>query len=388
MAIDALRLEAGELAVGARPLLDDLARSGDLRGAAEMVGVLGDQLEQLFHQLGEGHHRALAEIDHAFAGAVPLRAPAILAHQEGRVIAPALVLPAQAIEHAQDAAEQRGDGEAVGKQRADIGDAHLERRKARRGPQIPPDLGRVLDQPGVHQHLDRAGIFAVAAELMRHAGAGQLVEHRQPVRFEPGRLSLPEGRGGGEREQMRQEIGRLAEQVDAQILVLDADMYVHAANHEPARDLLQILRESVVALLVGVLLAAPFGEGVGGGSDGGKAELGGDGADGRTQPDQLVARLMHGVAHAGADLDLRAQEFRADLPAIIEQRLLAFGEERRGRLREIAAVLIDEEVLLFDTEGEAWFVDRHGGAMWHNSMTACSCFEAYWITPPSSTPTT
>ena len=61
------RLEAGKLAVGARPSLDDLARPGDLGGAAEMVGVLGDKLEQLLHQLGEGHDRALAEIDHALA---------------------------------------------------------------------------------------------------------------------------------------------------------------------------------------------------------------------------------------------------------------------------------------------------------------------------------
>ena len=249
------RLEAGKLAVGAGPSLDDLARPGDLGGAAEMVGVLADKLEQLLDQLGEGHDRALAEIDHALGRAVALRAPAVLAHQEGRVVAPALVLPAQAIEHAQDAAEQRGDGDAVVEQRADIGDAHLERGEARRGPQVPPDLGRVLDQPGVHQNLDGALIFAVAAELMRHAGAGQLVEHRQAVGLEPGRLPLPERRGGGERKEMRQEICRLAEQVDAQILVLDADMHMHAADHQPARHLLQVAREHVVALLVGVLLA-------------------------------------------------------------------------------------------------------------------------------------
>ena len=66
---------------------------------------------------------------------------------------------------------------------------------------------------------------------------------------------------------MRQEIGRLAEQVDAQILVLDADMHMHAADHQPPRHVLEIAREHVVALLVGVLLARPFGEGVGGGGD-------------------------------------------------------------------------------------------------------------------------
>ena len=148
---------------------------------------------------------------------------------------------------------------------------------------------------------------------------------------------------------MGQEVGRLSQQVDAQIVVLDPDMNVHAANHEPARDLLQVLRQRIVALLVGVLLAPPSGEGVGGGGDRGKAELVGDGADGGAQPDQLFAHFRNGVANAGADLDLRAQELRADLAAIIEQSLLAFGEEGRGRLLcQVAAVLVDEEVFLFD----------------------------------------
>ena len=83
----------------------------------------------------------------------------------------------------------------------------------------------------------------------------------------------------------------------------------------------------------------------------------------------------NGVADAGADLDLRAQELGADLAAIVEQGLLAFGEEGRGRLLcQVAAVLVDEEVFLFDADCETWLADRHGGAMWHNRMTACSRF--------------
>ena len=79
---------------------------------------------------------------------------------------------------------------------------------------------------------------------------------------------------------MRQEIGGLAEEVDAQVVVLDADMHMHAADQQPPRHLLQILGEHVVALLVGVLLASPFGEGMGGGGDRREAELAGDAADG------------------------------------------------------------------------------------------------------------
>ena len=125
-----------------------------LGDAAEIGGVLGDQIEQLLEQAGEGHDRALAEIDQALLDAVALRAPAVLAHEEGRISSPALVLPAQPIQHAQHAAKQRGDGDAVLDQGADIGDAHLQRGEARGGAQIPPQLGRVLDQPGADQKLE------------------------------------------------------------------------------------------------------------------------------------------------------------------------------------------------------------------------------------------
>ena len=94
-------------------------------------------------------------------------------------------------------------------------------------------------------------------------------------------------------------------------------------------------------------------------------ELTGDAADRAAQMDQLVARFLHGFADAGADLDLRAQEFGADLAA---QRLLAFGEQRGRRLlREVARVLVDEEIFLLDAEREAWFLDGHGAALWHKA---------------------
>ena len=180
----------------------------------------------------------------------------------------------------------------------------------------------------------------------------------------------------------------MAEQVDAQLIVLDADMHMHAADHQPARHLLQIFGEHVVALLVGVLLTPPFRKGMRGGGDRREAELIGDGAHGRAQPDQFIARLLHGMADARADLDLRAQEFRAHLTAVIEQRFLAFGEQGRWRFRrEVAAVLVDEEVFLLDAEGEAWFVNGHIRAMWHSWMTACTRFAVYWMMPPRSTPT-
>ena len=121
---------------------------------------------------------------------------------------------------------------------------------------------------------------------------------------------------------------------------------------------MQILGEHVVALLVGVKLARPLGEGMRRGGDGGQAELAGDSAHSRSQADQIGARFLNRAADFGADLDLRAQEFGADLAA---QRFFAFGEQLSRRfLGEIARILVDEEIFLLDADREAWFLGGHG----------------------------
>ena len=74
---------------------------------------------------------------------------------------------------------------------------------------------------------------------------------------------------------MRQEVARLVEQVDAQLVVFDADVHVHAADDEAAADAGQVLGERLVALALGVLLGAPAGERVGRGGDGGEVVFGG-----------------------------------------------------------------------------------------------------------------
>src|SRR4029077_19346376 len=103
---------------------------------------------------------------------------------------------------------------------------------------------------------------------------------------------------------MRQEIGRLAEQIDAEIVVLDTDIHVHAADDEPTPYLLEVGGDRAVARFVGGLLVGPLGKGTGRGGDWCQADLAGDAADRATEMDDLVARLLHRLAHAGADLDL------------------------------------------------------------------------------------
>ena len=87
---------------------------------------------------------------------------------------------------------------------------------------------------------------------------------------------------------MRKEVGRLVHQVDAQLLVLDADVEVHAADHQALGERRHVAREQVVALLVDAALDAPVGERVGRGGDQRHAELAGGGGERRAQQRELA----------------------------------------------------------------------------------------------------
>ena len=74
------------------------------------------------------------------------------------------------------------------------------------------------------------------------ARARQLLVGGEAVALEAGVLALRERRGGREHQQVRQEVARLVHEVDAQLVVLDADVHVHAADDEPPADAGEILR--------------------------------------------------------------------------------------------------------------------------------------------------
>src|SRR5262249_26238003 len=158
-------------------------------------------------------------IDETLVDAVALGAPAILLDEHPRVDAPALVVALEAPQHAEEAAIERGDGDAVVKAGADIGDPHLQRRETLARADVPPELRCVLDEPGLDEDADMAAILAPALEALGDAGPRQPVEDADAVEHEAGVLAAPEGRGGGEREEMRQEVADLVHEVDAKIVV-------------------------------------------------------------------------------------------------------------------------------------------------------------------------
>src|SRR5512144_1505114 len=109
---------------------------------------------------------------------------------------------------------------------------------------------------------------------------------------------------------MRQEVARLVHQVDAQLVVVDADVHMHTADQQTTGDTLHVASEYVVTLLVGVLLVRPFREGMRRGGHWRQSVATGDLRDGSAQPGEYAAGLLDVATDRSADLDLRGEELR------------------------------------------------------------------------------
>ena len=62
---------------------------------------------------------------------------------------------------------------------------------------------------------------------------------------------------------MGQYIADLSHQINAQIIIIDADMNVHPTDHQPANHLLQLISQYVIALFTGMFLFSATGKGMG-----------------------------------------------------------------------------------------------------------------------------
>ena len=344
------------LALGRGALASDAPRLQHLRAAAQRLGVGADKVDQLLDQVGEGRQHRPAVIDKLALGAIAHRPPAVFANQGRGIEPPALVAGAQAEQERQQRLEHGGDAGGVLDPRADIGDPLFQGRELGRGADVPPDLGGVLDAAGRDQLIDQAAVFAERGQIVGQPGARQGVEDGQAVARQPGVLASPERRRATQRQQVGQEIGRLGHQVDAQVLVLDADMDMAAADQHPPPRRAEVGAQFVIARLAGMALAAPLGEGVGRGGDRGIAELGRRRGDARAHPHQIGLGLGHAGVGPGADLDLALQEFRRHLLA---QQFVATLEEAGLRLaHQVAAGALDDEVFLLDADGETRAFDH------------------------------
>ena len=88
-------------------------------------------------------------------------------------------------------------------------------------------------------------------------------------------MALPERRGRGDGEDVREEVGGLFHQVDAELIVVESDVDVHSADEHPPGDDLMVSRELVVTISRSELLCRPVSERVRGGRDDRAAMLAG-----------------------------------------------------------------------------------------------------------------
>jgi len=128
-------------------------------------------------------------------------------------------------------------------------------------------------------------------------------------------------------------------------------MDMHAADHQAARDALEVLVEPAVAFALGMLLVLRPRRRMGRGGDRRHAELAGELGHGPAQFQKLGARRGGVLADPGLDLDLGAQEFRADPRA--EPALAALQQFGRQGADQLPGLQIDEQVLLLDPQREA-----------------------------------
>src|SRR6516162_5290201 len=149
---------------------------------------------------------------------------------------------------------------------------------------------------------------------------------------------------------MREEIRGLVQEVDAQLVIGNADMDMQAADRQPPSDGLQISVQTRVAAALGGLLRVPAGKRMRRRGDRRQTAPRRHPGDRRAKPPQIGARLFEARTNPCPNFDLRAQKFRAYLPP---EQPLAFRQHLRGRIADdIARGAVDEEILLLDAESE------------------------------------
>ena len=149
---------------------------------------------------------------------------------------------------------------------------------------------------------------------------------------------------------MRQHVADLADEIVAHLVVVEADVHVHAADQQAPPDFLHLGGQAVVAFLAGALNFQRLGERVGGGGDDLEAVLAHHVRDAAAQPYQFVPPLLNRVADARADLDLALHELGGDLLAKTIGALLHHVGRRFAD--QVARLAVDDEVFLLDTHGE------------------------------------
>src|SRR5262245_10487637 len=320
----------------------------DFTGAVECLYILGDKIDDLVEPLRERERRAGERLNERRSDAVALRVPLVLLRDRAADTVESGIERAIAIEGANETAEHGRDRDCIVEPRAAVGDTQLDRRIVERGPYGPPDVARVGNDLRPGQRGNEFAIVLVGPEQLGQSGAGQLVIGSEPVTYETGQVPLPEW-GGRRKGKQEREVGRQPHnQVYARVDVGHGDVQVHSAQHVPVTDHLQVVHDGAVTRLARHHLLRPEGEGKG--PHGGETQvvIGGSLREDPAIVSEMAARLVHGGARRGGDLELRLQHLGhnpvAELLLRCRKEFLVRATHRMARLS------VEQEVFLFHPE--------------------------------------
>src|SRR3984893_978883 len=175
-----------QLLVRARSAFQDYIRSRNLFDASESLRIVSDPLHRL---IDEGGRRE-----------VTLPAPLVLT-RNGSCNRSQFGIEIRLLdEMSNEAAEQRSDAQRVLDVRADVRDPQLESWVLQRGADDPPDVAGILDHAGCNKGVDVVLVLRERLEQLWKARARKLVVGGETVATQAGPMSLPERRGGAERQ--------------------------------------------------------------------------------------------------------------------------------------------------------------------------------------------
>ena len=348
-----------DLPVGAGAVADDGEHVAQLGLAAEGAGVVGQLLDERGGVVFDVHAAGAPLVAEEREHPVALREPPVLGDDLGGRLGGQ---PAVAVQPHQ-APQQRGvegrDGHRVFDARADVADAHLDGGERQRGADVPPQLAAALDELHVPISVHEPVEVGPGRQRGGEAGARHSPHDRQPVRLEPGLAPAGERRRRRQRVHQRQVAPDRGHHPDALVVVAEAGVDVHAADHEPPQALLERDREPLVALAWRDHLCPPRREGV---RRGGHHRRPVFGRRRDHQPARLAQRLAH-FGHRPADLragfDLRPEELgRRDVRPAVPRALVEDAAVRVGQ--QVARLRVDEEELFLDAERDAGLRLVHG----------------------------
>ncbi len=195
--------------------------------------------------------------------------------------------------------DERGDGDGLLGAKGDVADADLDRVEERVGADVPPDFFCVVDGVGLDEQVDVAFELGVAGEAVGEVGARKVFEDLGAVALVAGLHAEPEGRVGGEREDVGEEVAERVHDADGGFAVFDADVDVEAEDEIGAGDELEVFDDLGVAGIGIDLLDAPVGEGVSGSGDEEEVVLLGEGDHVAAEVEEVLLRVLDVACRRG-----------------------------------------------------------------------------------------